>query len=187
MEQSKPFEDPIHTSSRKIIRDRIAWLLLGLLGALVAASIVRSFEDALRKDLSLAFFIPAVVYMADAVGTQTETIFIRGLSQGWLRKKRFLLREILVGATIGALIGGVSFVVIALWFGDIKVAAAVGFSMFVTIVSAVVVATLIPWMFWRLKRDPALGSGPFATIIQDVLSLLIYFLIASAVLFGQVF
>ena len=61
---------------------RLPWLFVGLGGAMAAAIIVGGFEDQLDKKVLLAFFLPAVVYMADAVGTQTETVLIRGLSVG---------------------------------------------------------------------------------------------------------
>lgn len=181
------YEDPIRTEPFRVIRNRLFWLIIGLLGTLIAALVVRSFEAVLRRDLALVFFIPAIVYMADAAGTQTETIFIRGLSQGWLHKKRFLLREIFIGTLIGLFIGSISFLLIAIWLGDFRIATAVAVSMAVTIPFAMILATIIPWIFWKLKRDPALGSGPFATIFEDVLSLFIYFVIASAILFGGFF
>ena len=61
---------------------RLPWLALGLAGAMLSAAIVASFEEQLRAEVLLAFFVPAVVYMADAVGTQTETVVVRGMSLG---------------------------------------------------------------------------------------------------------
>ena len=61
---------------------RLPWLALGLLGAMASAAVVGAFEEQLRDQVLLAFFVPAVVYMADAVGTQTEAVVIRGMSVG---------------------------------------------------------------------------------------------------------
>jgi len=61
---------------------RLPWLLVGLAGALLAADFVGRFEGHLQETVMLAFFIPGIVYLADAVGTQTETIVVRGLSVG---------------------------------------------------------------------------------------------------------
>ena len=61
---------------------RVPWLLVGLLGALLAADIVGAYEQQLQANVMLAFFIPGIVYLADAVGTQTEALVIRGLSVG---------------------------------------------------------------------------------------------------------
>ena len=75
---------------------RLPWLALGLAGAMLSAGIVGSFEDELEAEVLLAFFVPAVVYMADAVGTQTETVVIRGMALG------VCLRRIARGARDGA-------------------------------------------------------------------------------------
>ena len=64
------------------LRHRLPWLLIGLVGAMIAALIVGGFEEDLHEQVILAFFVPGIVYMADAVGTQTETLVIRGLSCG---------------------------------------------------------------------------------------------------------
>ena len=77
----------------------------GLAGAMASAVIVGSFEEELTKNVLLAFFVPGVVYMADAVGTQTETVLIRGMSAG-IRVRKVLWRELLTGALVGLLIGG---------------------------------------------------------------------------------
>jgi magnesium transporter len=77
-------------------RHRIPWLLLGLAGALVAADLMGRFESQLQVNILLAFFIPGIVYLADAAGTQTETIVVRGLSLG-VPMRRMISREPLAG------------------------------------------------------------------------------------------
>ena len=67
---------------RRRLLHRLPWLLVGLVGAMPPPLLVGAFEDELEKQVLLAFFVPAIVYMADAVGTQTEAIFIRGLAVG---------------------------------------------------------------------------------------------------------
>lgn len=172
-------EDPIHERSLKLLQERLPWLILGLIGSLAAASLVKIFEQVLERDLTIAFFIPAVVYMADAVGTQTETIFIRGMAQENFDKRKYLLKEIGVGTLIGALLGMVAFLLISLWFNNPTTAFVVGVSMFVSIIAAVITNVLIPLFFVRMRIDPALGSGPFASVVQDLVSLFVYFKVAS--------
>jgi magnesium transporter len=159
---------------------RLPWLLVGLAGAIVAAWVVGSFEDELARTAILAFFLPGVVYMADAVGTQTEAVVIRGLSVG-VSIRRVLAREIVTGALIGIVIS-VLFVPVcfAIW-GDATVAIAVGLALFAACSTATAVAITLPWIFSRLGRDPAFGSGPLATVVQDLLSIVMYFVIASAI------
>jgi magnesium transporter len=129
----------------------------------------------------LAFFVPAVVYMADAVGTQTETVIIRGMSLG-VPVRSVAVRELLTGLIIGCLIA-VSFFLFALavW-QNADIALIVSLSLFVSTSLATSVAMLLPYALARLGRDPAFGSGPLATVIQDLLSIAAYFTIAVAVL-----
>jgi magnesium transporter len=160
---------------------RMPWLLVGLAGAVVAAGIVGSFKRQLEANVLLAFFVPGIVYMADAVGTQTETLIIRGLSVGVSIAgvvQRELATGILVGVTIAA-----AFIPVALWrWGDAQVAVAAGLALLAACSTATIVAMALPWAIHRLGRDPAFGSGPLATVIQDLLSILIYFAVAVAVI-----
>jgi magnesium transporter len=158
---------------------RLPWLGLGLAGAMASAGIVASFEDQLRADVLLAFFVPAVVYMADAVGTQTETVIIRGLAVG-VPMKAVVRRELASGLIIGSLIAAAFLpFALAIW-RDVAVAATVSLALFASISTATVVAMALPYALNRLGRDPAFGSGPLATVIQDLLSIVIYFTIAVA-------
>jgi magnesium transporter len=159
---------------------RLPWLLLGLAGAILAADIVGSFERQLEDNVLLAFFIPGIVYMADAVGTQTEALMIRGLSVG-VPIRSVVRREIVTGLLVG-LVLSLAFVPVALarW-GDPDVAVAVGIALFAACSTATAVAMALPWFLNRTGRDPAFGSGPLATVIQDLLSILIYFAVATAI------
>lgn len=153
---------------------RIPWLLLGLAGAALAAAIVGSFEDELEEEVLLAFFVPSVVYMADAVGTQTEAVVIRGLAVG-VRPSHIVVRELVTGLLVGAAIGA-AFVPLA-WvgWGSGDVAIAVALALLASCSVATLVAMGLPFLLHRLDRDPAFGSGPLATVIQDLLSIVIYF------------
>lgn len=156
---------------------RIPWLLVGLLGAALAAWLVGGFEETISGDIRLAFFMPGVVYLADAVGTQTEALVIRGLSVGVPVRHAFRL-EALTGLAMGLLLALVTFPVVALIFGSAGLAAAVALSLMAACSVATIVAMLLPWAMSLTGRDPAFGSGPLATVVQDLLSLLVFFLIA---------
>jgi len=159
---------------------RLPWLFVGLAGAMAAAIIVGRFEDQLDKTVLLAFFLPAVVYMADAVGTQTETVLIRGLSVG-VALRDVVLRELVTGLVVGALMASAFFPFALLAWGDGRVAVAVGLSLAASCSIATLVAMVFPWLFWRFGADPAFGSGPLATVVQDLLSITVYLLIATAI------
>ncbi|MGH8659192.1 MAG: magnesium transporter, partial [Gammaproteobacteria bacterium] len=141
------------------------------------ADLVGWFEAQLQQKVMLAFFIPGIVYLADAVGTQTETVVVRGLSVG-VRMGRMVGRELLAGLAIGLTLGVVAGPLVWWRWGDAEVALCVGLSVFAGCSTATVAAMVLPWLFDAFGRDPAFGSGPLATVIQDLASIVIYFVIA---------
>lgn len=162
------------------VAHRLPWLLLGLLGAMLAAVVVSGYEEAISRQVVLAFFLPGVVYMADAVGTQTETVVVRGLSVG-VKVRQVAPKEAMTGIIIGTLVA-VLFVPLGLLvFDDMRIMLAVGLALFVSCAVASVVAMALPYLLSRLGRDPAFGSGPLATVVQDLLTIICYCAIVSAV------
>lgn len=170
----------LETSPRRRIRDRLPWLVLGLSGAMIAAMVVAQFEAALQASVAVAFFVPAIVYLADAIGTQTEAVAVRGLSLSHSPLARLLLNEIGTGALLGLILGAMAVPLIIAGFGDARLAVAVGVSIFAAGSIAAAVGLLFPWLLSRTGFDPAYGSGPIATVIQDILSLLAYFIIIDS-------
>ena len=152
---------------------RLPWLLLGLLGAMGAALLVGAFEERLQANVLIAFFVPAVVYMADAVGTQTETVLIRALAAG-VSIRSIFARELVTGLVMGVVVGGVFFVFAVVGWGDDQVALAVALALVASCSIATLVAMALPAAFHRFGRDPAFGSGPLATVLQDLLSIAVY-------------
>lgn len=159
---------------------RLPWLLVGLIGALVAAVVVSAFGSQLEEQVLIAYFVPGVVYIAAAVGMQTETLVIRGLSLG-IGIRRVAAREVVTGGLMGLILASLAFPLVWVGWGDIDVAAAVAVAMFAASAIATCVAMLLPWTLHRLGKDPAFGSGPIATVIQDLLTVSIYFLTAVAI------
>jgi magnesium transporter len=138
------------------------------------------FESTLEAKIAVAFFVPGLVYIADAIGTQSEAIAVRGLSLTGAGIGHLLAGELRTGMLIGATLGVISFPAIMLAFGDARLAAAVAVAIFVAGSLAAAIGLLFPWVLARLGRDPAYGSGPVATVIQDILSLLVYFAVIRA-------
>ena len=161
---------------------RLPWLLVGLAGGVIATSVVSFFEFSLKKEIALAFFIPVIAYMGDAIGTQTETIFIRSLSLVRLNLAKYVLKEFFTGLIIGFVCGVLAFFFTLFWLSSIKIAMIVGLSLLVSMAVASVLAIIIPLFLYKLGKDPAIGSGPFTTALQDIVSLLIYFSIALIIL-----
>jgi magnesium transporter len=162
-------------------RHRLPWLLVGLGGSVVATAVMAYFEGVLEKHLAVAFFVPGIVYLADAIGTQTESIAVRGLSLSHARIGRLLAGEIRTGLLIGAVLGTITFAGVWLAMSDARLALAVALALVVAGGLATTIGLALPWALDRLGRDPAYGSGPLATIIQDVLSLAVYFVTVSLV------
>lgn len=157
------------------VRDRLPWLAIGLLGSLAVTFVMSGFEQAIANRVAIAFFVPGVVYLADAIGTQTEAVTVRRLSHGRLSLGKALAGEVGAGLLIGLALAALSFPVIVAGFRDAHLALAVAAAIVVAGSVAASIGLLLPWALARAGTDPAFGSGPLATIIQDVLSLVIYF------------
>jgi magnesium transporter len=167
--------EALEASPLRRVRDRLPWLLAGLAGSGLAAVLMSRFANALETRVAISFFVPGLVYLADAIGTQTEAIAVRGLSLSDQRASHLLLGELRTGLLLGAALGSLSAAGAWLWLGDARLALAVGLALFAASAVATTIGFALPWLLERTGRDPAYGSGPLATVIQDVLSLGIYF------------
>lgn len=162
------------------LKHRLPWLLLGLGGGLVAAGIITSFESTLSKNLILASFIPLVVYISDAVGTQMEAFIIRDLAVSPnLRFGRYFIRQLAVIALLGVIISVLLYTVSFILYGQLRLSLILSLSLFIAVLSSLFTGLIIPYLFSRLKQDPANASGPVATIIQDIISVAVYFAVAQ--------
>jgi len=164
------------------VLDRLPWLIVGTAGCVLATGLMATFESTLRTDLAIAFFIPGIVYLADAIGTQSEAIAVRGLSFSSTPIPQLLKGELKTGFYLGIALALVVFPFIWLTFN-----ASLAFAVSVALICASSVATsigiLLPSLLSRMGKDPAYGSGPVATIVQDLLSLLIYLSVISLLIF----
>jgi magnesium transporter len=175
--------DAIEAPPVRRARDRLPWLLVGLFGSIIATWVVSRFEQALQARVQIAFFVPGIVYLADAIGTQTEAIAVRGLSLSHQSVGRLIAGELRTGLLIGIILGGLALPGIWWIFDDLNLAISVSVALLAAGGAATSIGLFFPWILARLGKDPAFGSGPVATIVQDVLSLLIYFVIVSLLLF----
>lgn len=174
--------DEIHTRLKTLLQLRLPWLLFGLIGGIAAAVFVSRFENTISENISLAFFLPIIIYLSDAVGTQTENIYIRSLAIYKDSFWKYMIKEVLIGLFLGALFGLVVGGFAYFWVGSLQIGLVVGISMLINTTIAPVIALLMPEILFKEHRDPALGAGPFTTIIQDVISLVVYFIIAITIL-----
>ena len=156
---------------------RLPWLFVGLVGAMASAVLVGAFEEELRDVVLLSFFVPAVVYMAGAVEAQTVTLLVRAMASG-VRVRDIARRELATGLALGVLVALLFFPFAAVAWGDVDVALGVSLALLASCSIAPIVAMVLPVLFQRFGADPAFGTGPLATVIQDLLSIGIYFAIA---------
>lgn len=161
---------------------RLPWLLVGMAGSALVTIVLSQYEALLSAQIAITFFIPAIVYLADAVGTQTEAVAVRGLSLTQARMGQLLMGEIGIGVLIGATLGALALPLVWLAFGSLALGATVAIALTVASSIATAIGFLLPWLFARFGYDPALGSGPVATVIQDAFSLMSYILTASLLL-----
>lgn len=173
-------EDP---PARRAAR-RLPWLLVGLAMSAAATAVMAKYESALQANVTIAFFIPALVYLTDAIGTQTEAIAIRGLSARRKPLPKILLLEFMTGGMIGLALALFAFV--GVWFAFES--AMLGFGVAISLLLAGTLASsiglVLPWILSNLRIDPAFGTGPVATITQDVLTIMVYFGVMTALLDG---
>jgi magnesium transporter len=114
--------EPLDGASARRAADRLPWLLVGLAGSAVATWLMSSYEDALVRRVALGSFVPGIVYLADAIGTQSEALAVRALSHRRVRLRELLVGEFVVGLMIGGVLAALSFGGIWSALGDGQIA-----------------------------------------------------------------
>lgn len=165
------------------VRHRLPWLIFGMVGAMLTVGIVDFFEGTLAKNLILASYIPLVIYMSDAVGTQMEALIIRDLAMNRkLKFFKYFFRQFLVVIVLGAILSSLLFLISNFFDSNFSLSLLLSVSLFCTILTSVLTGLLIPFLFLKIKLDPADASGPVATILQEILSVAVFFAIAQTFL-----
>jgi len=167
-----------------LTRARLPWLFLGLVGGVGAATIMGGFEDILESYALLFFYTPLIAAMAGNVGVQSSAIIVQGLANDDVKGSigNRLVKEMLLAALNGLLLGLALFAFTSLWYGDVRAAIAISASLFVVIIMAGIIGTFIPLFLHKRGIDPAIATGPFITTSNDIFGILIYFWIAKMVL-----
>jgi len=177
------FDNILNISVFKSVSHRFPWLFVGILGGLLIARIIGIFEETIYDNIVLIMFIPLVTYIASAVSTQMSTFMIRDLAvNGNFLFFRYFFKNFLIVISI-AVMSGLSFFLIDMFFyGDIKTGIILSVAIFSAILSSLFSGLFVPFSLSRAGIDPANASGPFGTILQDTLSILIYFSVISLML-----
>lgn len=159
---------------------RMPWLIFGLFASSLITLVMIGFEHTLSQNVAAAFFVPALVYIAGAIGTQAVSVSVRSLSMHEIDIGPLMRDELVIGLGIGAVLGLMASAAVLAFFGQPPLALAVGLSVMGGGAVSAVTGFMLPWTFLRLGFDPALGSGPICTIVQDAASLALYFVLVTA-------
>ncbi|WP_306143882.1 magnesium transporter [Roseibium sp. MMSF_3412] len=172
----------------RIVRGRLPWLLAGLVGASVAATVVGSYEDQLAEAAILAAFIPVTMSMAGNAGLQASAVAVQGIATGALwsgdivfRLMKEFFAALINGAVAGTLLGIlvlVASLIVPLEAPE-RLALATSLSLLCVTTLAAMVGATVPIVLDRIGIDPAMAIGVFITSSNDVLGVLIFFLMAT--------
>ncbi|MEG1544547.1 MAG: magnesium transporter [Tannerellaceae bacterium] len=162
---------------------RLPWLLIGMIGGLGNSIILGGFESSFATNPKMALFIPLIGGTGGNVGIQSSAIVVQGLANNTLKAGNIvpqILKESLVSLINASIISLVVFVYNFFMLKDSAITASVSLSLFAVVVFASVFGTLVPMTLNRLKIDPALATGPFISITNDIIGMMIYMFIAAA-------
>jgi magnesium transporter len=193
---SEALEDAyIKTPVATLVRKRATWLIVLFVGEMLTASAMVRFQDEIQKAVVLALFVPLIISSGGNSGSQASTLIIRALAVGEIRTRdwfRILQRELVAGASLGAILGLVGFLRIVVFaqvsggYGDhwFLLAVTIFFSLMAVVTLGSVSGSMLPLILKKLKLDPATSSAPFVATLVDVAGLILYFTIAAILLSG---
>ncbi len=163
-------------------RKRALWLIILLITSYLSSIVLKHYSHILEVIVPLAFFIPMLTGTCGNTGMQSATLIIRGLATGEVELKdffRIIFREMLMGTFLGIILGLFSFIRARFVDADPFLGISVGIAVFVSVIVANMIGSILPMVLKRLKIDPAISAGPFISTLLDVTTLLIYFSIAE--------
>lgn len=175
-----------------VVKRRVGWLIVLLIGQMFTANVLDYFDDQLERALVLALFIPMIISSGGNSGSQASTLLIRAMAIGQVRVRdwlKVLWRESVVGLALGVILGIVAFGRIAIihskypehWVG---IGATIGLSTLAVVLVGSLLGSALPLLMRFARTDPATSSAPFVATLCDICGLIIYFLIAMAILKG---
>jgi len=176
------YADDDYESVGMLFKLRAPALIIGLFLGIGISFITSGFEEVLAHNVQVAFFLPFIVYIASAVGTQTEAIYSGDLKTGKAKFRNYFHKELALGIIFGLIFGAITGLIAFLWLKNDLLAISVASASFIAITIAPIVALLVTQVFESMREDPAAGSGPIATVIQDMISIIIYGTVCSFIM-----
>ena len=179
-------EEFIETKSvMKSSRLRLPWLFASCIGGIIASVIIGRFMGSISKIAYLAAFIPVIMGMGGNIGIQSSTIVVRGLATGRLNIRDMwpvILKELLIGLFLGIIYGVLIATFAQASYSTFNLALSVGIAVVCSMTLAALSGSMVPMIFARINIDPAVATGPFVTTAIDIISVSIYFIIATHLL-----
>jgi magnesium transporter len=165
------------------VKARIPWLLIGIVSGILASVILGTFEAKIQAVTALALFIPIIGGTGGNVGVQSSAIVVQSLANGTLEVKEFskqLGKEVLIGLVNASIISAVVFVYNLIMLPEcFAVTISVAVSLFVVVMFATILGTVVPLSLEKLHINPALATGPFIQISNDLVGLIIYVYVST--------
>ena len=185
----------------KMVRKRAGWLVVLFLGEMLTATAMSSFQDEIARAVVLALFLPLIISSGGNSGSQASTLVIRAMALGEVTLRdwwRVMGREIRAGLFLGAILGSIGTIRVALWsiagekyfhrqiYGPHwpLVALTVGVALVGVVLWGSLSGSMLPFILRRVGADPATSSAPFVATLVDVTGLIIYFSIALVIMRG---
>ncbi len=184
---TSPTEDSyLDTPVWQLVKNRLPWLLILMVSATFTGRIMERFEAVLAANVLLTTFIPMLMDTGGNSGSQSSTLIIRGLAVGDIEMSdgpKVLWKEFRIAILAGVILAGVNFVrLLFIERVDVNIAITVSLTLIMTVLTAKLVGGILPLIAEKLHMDPAIMAGPLITTIVDALALIVYFLIAKAML-----
>ncbi|HIW47346.1 MAG TPA: magnesium transporter [Candidatus Yaniella excrementigallinarum] len=181
----EPLRRPyLSTPVSRLVRSRITWLLVLAIGATLTVQVLSVFEETLEQVTVLALFVPLLIGTGGNTGNQAATTVTRALALHDIEPRdifRVLTRELRAGFMLGLLLGGLGFIITALVF-EFEVGLVIGLTLLAVCSVAASVGGIMPLIARAINVDPAVFSNPFISTFVDATGLIIYFMIARAIL-----
>lgn len=169
--------DRLETPVFKSVKSRLPWMLINLLTAFIASSMVGLFEASIAKVVALATFMPIVAGLGGNTGSQALAVTIRAMALGELNGQEAfsaILRQVTVAVLMGLLIGATTGTIAYLWRGNPVLGLVIASSMLINMTIAGLVGSGVPWLLKALGQDPAMGGGVLVTAVTDSLGFLAF-------------
>ncbi len=180
-------EDLLSSSIIKNASTRIPWLFICWIGGILITLLIRRFEPTLSQLVGLAAFMPIILGMGGNVASQSVTLVVRGIATGVVSTTNFLTTAVkqlavglFLGGTYGLMLGGIAFFI---YPERVKMSLVVGLAIMNSMTLAAFMGTVLPMLFYKMGKDPAIASGPFVSTAMDLIGVVTYFTIATLLLF----